>query len=193
MLGRSVPRFAWAWIAIAIVGVMALGSAKAADIAWPEAVDRLAHERSLAETCAASLKGHGDAQQILRGELAYGEAKANFDAAIAGLITALGEGETPNALPDLQSDLAQGASSLQNFCKTVSDLLPAEPGQRGVIDEMIKAAAEAAIGPVIDALKEGVSALYNNHRADSALTKATIKSQLEAAKWPDFEKISAAK
>jgi hypothetical protein len=112
------------------LGRMAPGLAKAADIDWPEAVDRLAHERSLAETCVASLKGHGDAQQISRGQLAYGEAKSNFDAVIAGLITALGEGETPNALPDLQSDLAQGAWSLENFCKTVSDLLPAEPGQR---------------------------------------------------------------
>jgi hypothetical protein len=62
-----------------------------------------------------------------------------------------------------------------------------------VIDEIVKAAVEAAIGPVIDALKEGISALYNNHRADSAVTKATIKSQLEAAKWPDFDQISAAK
>jgi hypothetical protein len=189
MLRRATPGRACFWVAVALIAAMAPGWAKPSDVAWPEAVARLARERSLAQTCAESLKGHGDAQQISRGQLAYGEAKANFDAVIAGLITALGEGETPIALPELQSDLERGASSLQKFCVMVDDLLPAEAGQRGVIDDMIK----AALDPVINALKDGVSALYNNYRGDSALMKATIKTQLEAAKWPDFDQISAAK
>ncbi len=189
MLGRTTQGRACFWVAIALIAAIAPGWAKPPDIGWPEAVARLAHERSSAQTCAASLKGHGDAQQVSRGELAYGEAKASFDAVIAGLITALGEGETPTALPDLQSDLEQGALSLQNFCKTVADLLPAEAGQRGVIDDIIK----GALAPAIDALKDGVAALYTDHRADSALIKATIKTQLEAAKWPDFDQIAAAK
>lgn len=162
--------------------------ANPSDVAWPEAVARLAHEQSLAQTCTASLKAHGDAQQISRGEFAYGEAKANFDEVIAGLITALDEGETPKALPDLEADLERGEAGLREFCQTVSDLLPAEAGQRGVIEDI----ARAALGPAVDALKEGVAALYNNHRADSALSRATIKTQLEAARWPDFEQIGAA-
>ncbi len=189
MLRGAEPGRACFWVAVALIGAIAPGWAKPPDIAWPEAVARLAHERSLAQTCAGSLKGHGDAQQISRGEFAYGEAKASFDEVIAGLITALGEGETPKALPDLEADLEQGASSLQKFCKTVGDLLPAEAGQRGVIDDIIK----AALGPATDALKDGVAALYNNHRTDSALTKATIETQLEAAKWPDFDQIGAVK
>jgi hypothetical protein len=189
MLRRAKPERACFWVALALIGAMAQGWAKPPDVAWPEAVARLTHERSLALTCAGSLKGHGDAQQISRGEFAYGEAKAGFDEVIAGLITALSEGETPKALPDLQADLDQGASNLQKFCRTVADLLPAEAGQRGVIDDIIK----AAFGPAVDALKDGVAALYNNHRTDSALTKATIETQLEAAKWPDFDQIGAAK
>jgi hypothetical protein len=38
-----------------------------------------------------------------------------------------------------------------------------------------------------------VAALYNNHRKDDALTIETIKTQLEAAKWPNFAEVKAAK
>ena len=189
MLGRAKVGRVCLRFALALIGATARVWANPVDVAWPEAVARLTHERSLAQTCAGSLKEHGDAQQISRGEYAYGEARASFDEVIAGLITALGEGETPKALPDLQSDLEHGESSLQKFCKTVADLLPAEAGQRGVIDDIVK----AALGPAIDALKDGVAALYNNHRTDSALTRATIRTQLEAARWPDFDQIGAAK
>ena len=45
---------------------------------------------------------------------------------------------------------------------------------------------------MINSLSEGVSALYNNHRRDDALTRETIMTQLEAAKWPDFAEVKAA-
>ncbi|MGA7383942.1 MAG: hypothetical protein WBW81_04375 [Methylocella sp.] len=165
------------------------GICRAADIGWPEAVGRLAGERSKAETCAALLKGHGDKQQISRGELAYGEAKANFDAVIAELVTALTEGGKPKSLPGLETDLEHGAAGLGKFCQTVSDLLPSTSGRKDVVADI----AKGAIQPVIDALSEGVVTLYNNHRKDDALTIETIKTQLEAAKWPNFAEVKAAK
>jgi hypothetical protein len=185
MLERPNPHRTCLGVLLVLIGATAPALASPRDVAWPEAVARLAHERSLAQICSGALKAHGDAQQISRGEFAYGEAKANFDEVIAGLITALDEGETPKALPDLEADLERGEAGLREFCQTVSDFLPAEAGQRGIIDEMVK----AAVDPAIDALKDGVAALYNNHRADSALTRATIKTQLEAARWPDFDRI----
>jgi hypothetical protein len=121
--------------------------------------------------------------------LAYGEAKANFDGVISGLITALSEGGNPKSLPSLETDLEHGASDLGKFCKTVNDLLPSSSGQKDVIADIVK----DAIQPVIDALSEGVAALYNNHRKDDALTIETIKTQLEAAKWPNFAEVKAAK
>jgi hypothetical protein len=160
-----------------------------ADIGWPEAVGRLAGERSKAETCAALLKGYGDKQQSSRGQLAYGEAKANFDAVIAELITALTEGGNPKSLPSLETDLEHGATALVNFCKMVSDVLPDTSGQRGVPADIVK----GAIQPVIDALSKGVATIYNNYRKDNALTRETIKTQLEATKWPNFAEVKAAK
>src|SRR5450631_1899099 len=80
------------WIALAWFVSSVPGISQEADIGWPEAVGRLAGERSNAETCAALLKGYGDPQQIAQVQLAYGEVKANFDGVIAGLVTALTDG-----------------------------------------------------------------------------------------------------
>jgi len=175
--------------ALALLISIAPGISRAAEIGWPEAVGRLAGERSKAETCAAVLKGYGEIEQVSQGQLAYGEAKANFDAVIAELITALTEGGNPKSLANLETDLAHGAEGLGKFCQTVNDLLPSASGRKGAIVDIAKGAVE----PLIKALSEGVAALYNNHRKDEALTRETIKTQLEATKWPDFAEVRAAK
>ena len=176
----------WALLALLVWATPALG--QVARVGWPEAVSRLEEERSQAGVCVASLKGHGNQEQIAQGRLAYGTAKADFDGVIAGLVTALAEGGNPESLPSLDTKLAHGATGLGQFCKTVADLVPTASGQKGILDEMVKAAVE----PVIKALSEGVAALYNNHRKDDALTRQTIQTKLEAAKWPDFAKVAAA-
>jgi len=175
-------------IALALLISIAPGIGWAADIGWPEAVGRLAGERTKAETCAALLKGHGNEQQMSQGQLAYGEAKADFDGVIAGLITALGEGENPESLPSLETKLEHGAASLKTLCQTVSGLQPESSGRKDWLTDI----AKGAIQPVIDAFSEGVAALYNNHRKDDALTIETIKTQLEAAKWPNFAEVKVA-
>jgi hypothetical protein len=176
----------WGLLTLLVWATPTLG--QTAHIGWPEAVSRLAEERTNAERCVASLKGHGNREQIARGQLAYGTSKADFDGVIAGLVTALAEGGTPENLPSLDAKLAHGATGLGQFCRTVADLVPTASGQKGILDEMVKAAVE----PVINALSEGVAALYKNHRKDDALTRQTIQTQLEAAKWPDFAKVEAA-
>ena len=50
---------------------------------------RLAQERTRAETCVVWLKKYGDAASKDRGALAYGQAKAEYDGVIAGLVVAL--------------------------------------------------------------------------------------------------------
>jgi hypothetical protein len=161
---------------------------RASDIGWPEAVGRLAGERSKAETCAALLKGYGDQPQISRGQLAYADAKAKIDGAIAELLVALSEGGNPKGISSIDADLEQGASGLVEFCKMVSGILPDTAGQRGILADIVKGAVE----PVINALSEAIAALYNYHRTDDALTRETIKTQLEAVRWPNFTEVKAA-
>ena len=107
--------------ALAIL-VVCTAIGRAGGIGWPEAVARLTKERSNAEVCVASLKGRGNSEQVSRGRLAYGAAKADLDAVIAGLMTALSEGGNPESLPSLEAELERGASGLAAFCKTVNNL-----------------------------------------------------------------------
>jgi hypothetical protein len=66
-------------------------------------------------------------------------------------------------------------------------LLPNTVGRKNVATDI----AKVAIGPLLKMLSDGVSALYN-HRVDDALTRGTIKTQLEAAKWPAFSEVQPA-
>ena len=77
--------------------------------------------------------------------MAYGETKANFDAVIAELITALTEGGSPKSLPSLETDLQHGATSLGKFCQTVSDLLPSASGRKDVVADIVGRAVEPMI------------------------------------------------
>jgi hypothetical protein len=84
--------------------------------------------------------------------------------------------------------LNSGVSGLVEFCRTVSNLLPNTAGQRDVVTDI----AKVTIGPLLAMLSDGVSAPYNNHRADDTLTCRTIQTQLEAARWPAFSEVKAA-
>ena len=118
-----------AW-ALLVSRVGSAGARPSGSIGWPEAVSRLAEERSKAELCVASLKRYGNSEQVSHGQLTYGSAKAEFDGVIAGLVIALGEGGNPGSLLSLDAKLADGAKGLEQFCKSVSDLVPKAPGKR---------------------------------------------------------------
>jgi hypothetical protein len=170
--------------------VLLTGSAvgQPAEVAWPDAVAQLAGERAKAETCVALLKKYGDDAQMARGQLVYADAKADTDAVIAGLITTLSAGQTPSSLSSLQTKLSSGVSGLVEFCGTVAKLVPTSAGQKNIVTDIGKVAIE----PLLKMLSDGVSALYNNHRSDDALTRKTIQTQLEAARWPAFYDVKAA-
>jgi hypothetical protein len=150
--------------------------AQPAAISWPDAVGEIAGERAKAETCVALMKKYGDDAQIARAQLTYTNAKADSDAVIAGLITVLSAGQAPASLSSLQTKLSS------------SNLIPNTVGQKNVVTDI----AKVTIGPLLTMLSDGVSALYNNHRADDALTRRTIQTQLEAARWPTFSEVKAA-
>ena len=158
-------------------------------ISWPEAVAQLAGERARAEACAGLMKKYGDETQIARAQLTYTNAKADADAVIAGLITALSARQAPEALSSLQTKLSSGISGRVEFCDTVSNLLPKTAGQKDVLIDLAKMIPFEAL---LKMLSDGVSALYNNHRSDDALTRQTIQTQLEAARWPTFSEVKAA-
>jgi hypothetical protein len=159
----------------------------ASDIGWPEAVARLTEERSKAEICVASLKGHGNADQVSQGHVAYDSAKAHFDGVIAGLILALSGAGDPHSLSSLQVEVASGASDLAAFCKTVDDLLSPMSEPKSLLGEAVKQAIE----PMTNSLSEAIATIYNNFRGNKAATRMTICTELETAKWSNFDEVKA--
>ncbi len=184
----SINRKSYFLTLLALLMPVAVAIGQPATMTWPEAVAQLTGERTKAETCVALLRKYGDAAQLARGQLTYANAKADADAVIAGLIIALSAGQQPASLSSLQAKLSSGVSGLVEFCGAVADLLPSAAGQKSVLTDIAKAAVE----PLLKMLSEGVSALYSNYRTDDALTRRTIQTQLEAARWPVFSEVKAA-
>jgi hypothetical protein len=180
-------RFGSALFALLMLTAAALG--QPSSISWPEAIAQLAGERTKAETCVALMKRYGDNEKIAHAQLIYANAKADSDAVIAGLITALSARQAPESLSSLQAKLGSGVSGLLEFCGRVSDLLPKTRGQMDIALDLAKL---LPLETLLKMLSDGVAALYNNHRSDDALTRRTIQTQLEAAKWPAFFEIKAA-
>ena len=155
-------------------------------IGWQEAVARLAGERTRAATAAGLLKKHGDAAAISRGQLAYGEAKAEADAVIAGLIAALALAKKPSSVHDLETRLARGVAAREAFSAQVIALVPVAKGERDGISDLLGG------GKVLSSLIEAVKELLLRRADAEALTRKTIQTQVEAAKWPDFALIPPA-
>jgi hypothetical protein len=178
-------------VLLAVLLLTAVAIGQPASTSWPDAVGKIAGERAKAETCVALMKKYGDDAQKARGEITYTNAKADFDAVIAELITALSTGQTPANLPNMQAKLISGVSGRVEFCGVVSDLLPKTAGQKEK-SVMIDIAKMIPFEQLLKVLSEGVSALYTNHRTDETLTRRTIQTQLEAARWPAFSEVKAA-
>jgi hypothetical protein len=170
-----MPRVAWLLVVLAVA--VAATPLRAQEINWQEAVARLAQERTRAETCVVWLKKYGDAAAKDRGALVYDDAKAEYDAVIAGLVVALARKAQPASLPDLQARLQRGA-----FCNSALRLVPPDSGQKGPIEEVVTGIAK----PVIDALVS----IWSRVRDDDALMRKTIQTQLEATSWPAFDKVA---
>jgi hypothetical protein len=169
-------------LAVTLLAVCIVSPVLADDIGWQEAVTRLAYERTRAETCVKALKAYGRPAAIKHGEITYGEAKAEYDGVIRGLIVALARKGEPTTLPDLEVRMQRAFEARQAFCKSVQPLVPPNAGQRNPIVDIVVGASPA----VIDAVK----AVWMHGKDDDALMRKTIQNQLEATSWPPFASIS---
>src|SRR5436305_13864651 len=96
-----MSRWGGSWPVVLALLLAPPAAAEAPAIGWQEAVARLAGERTRAEACAGVLKRYGDEAAKARGQVAYGEAKVEVDAVIAGLTGALARRAEPASQPDL--------------------------------------------------------------------------------------------
>jgi hypothetical protein len=171
--------------AILFVLALTLSASAAAQptAGWPETIDRLSEQRSQAEACVALLKDSGDAAAIRKSRIVYGAAKAASDGVIAGFTTGLVERYKPEKLPVLQANLERAGKGLKEVCDAAVAAGSAAGGSKGIVEELAKGAVE----PVVSALKDAAGALWARKVEEDKLEVETIKGQLAAAKWPDFE------
>jgi hypothetical protein len=158
-----------------------------AKMTWADAVAQLAAARTKAETSVAILKKFGRSGNIARGQLIYSDAKAEADAVIAGLIVALSAKAQPEKLSTLQDRIEHAAIALAKLRNLAETQLPTSEGTKELSD-FLKNAIEQLQKPLSDA----VAALYNNYRTDNELTRKSIQTQLEAARWLDFAQVKEA-
>ena len=161
------------------------------DITWANAVAQLASTRSRAETSVALLKRFGDSAHVAHGQLIYADAKGDTDAVIAGLIVALSASREPESQSSLQERVERAVACLVQLRGLAESQLPNLGGTKDFnlgLSDILKGAIEQLLKPLSDA----VAALYNNYRTDNELTRKTIQTQLEAARWPDFAAVKAA-
>lgn len=162
-----------------------LALAQQPPIGWPEAISRLAAERTRAAACVEQARGLGIAatDPLAR---QYAEAKAEVDGVIAGLAVALAEQREPVSLSELERRMTEGFEGRQRFCAAVDARLPPRPtGERSVLSDALTALVKPAL--------EAVVKLWGMHRDDDKLRRDTIRAQLEATKWPDFTASPAAR
>ncbi|MBW6397013.1 hypothetical protein KPL78_04095 [Roseomonas sp. HJA6] len=151
-------------------------------LGWPDAIARLAAERTRAITCAAQAKTLPDPTTLAA---AYGTAKAEMDGIIAGLSIALAEGSKPKSLDDLPQRLEAAVTKRDAFCRAVAERLPAAPaGQRSVLSDLL------GLGPLVKELVAAGLAIWNRASEPDKLRRDTIRAQLEATRWPDFADVT---
>jgi hypothetical protein len=158
-----------------------------AEMTWANEVAQLAGMRTKAETSAAVIKKFGGSGHVARGLMIYSDAKAEVDAVIAGLIVALSAKGQPERLSSLEERVEQAVIGLAKLRNMAESQIPKLEGMKSFGDIL-----RGEIEPLMHPLSDAVAALYNNYRAEDELTRKTMQTRLEAARWLDFAQVRAA-
>jgi hypothetical protein len=152
-----------------------------AEVDWQEAVTRLNGERSKVVSCAAQLKVHGNSAQQQAGAEAYGKAKAEIETVLDELAVALGGAGGGLGSDALESRLAAAIQQRIALCKTVEPLIPSTSGERQIFQDVYS----DTLKPTMDAVRS----ILKRRGADLS-ERRTIKTQLEAARWPEYSRVA---
>ena len=153
------------------------------DMGWGDAVAEMARAKSQGTGLAALLKARGSPDQVARGQLAYEDARSEFDGLVAGLLlVSAGKGD-PEELKSLERLLRQGLEKAEAFAAQVRPLVPA-PGRSK--DSGIGDLLGSVVEKLLDPLVQAVGTLWSARRDDSKALRDTVATQLEATRWPPF-------
>ena len=111
-------------------------------------------------------------------------ARAEMAGVIDGLTIVLVDGGKPESLPRIRDSLEGSGKSLQDICDAA--LKTVAPHTKGVWEEVAKGAVE----PLVQAISDGIGAVWKSSVDKDKLATDTKKTKLEAARWPEFGDIA---
>jgi hypothetical protein len=119
-LAMAVRNLASALVGCAALLLVMARPAIAQQIGWPQAVDQLAREKTLAEACASVLKTFADGapMALVQGERLYARAEADMDGLVGLLIADLASERSPADVPELRHRLRRCRGSVRRCAGT---------------------------------------------------------------------------
>jgi hypothetical protein len=180
-------------LACAALLLLAWMPAVAQDAAWPQAVDQLAREQTLAEACASLLKTFADGAPMARvqGERLYARAAADMDGLVRLLIADLAGERSPADMPEFRQRLEAVPKQRQALCghvdATAGTALRQQP-QRTSAADLLAQGSSASPGLMIDAAVQ----IWTAYRVADQAGRAAIIARIEAVRWLPYAEVPAA-
>jgi len=149
---------------------------------WKSIISLFSNERMIAVETVRKLKKNDNSETIEVGRDYYEKVKFEYNDVINHLIIAIVAKEKVPSSLELEEKLNSACKKRDLFYSFVmTDVKPTIQSEIGK-KELITLLA-AAIGPLCLAIQF----IYTNKKQLDTLTRETLKTQLEATIWPDFE------
>lgn len=157
---------------------------------WRQAVDRLAHERTLAEGCVSLLKGFADRDPMSRvqGRRLYARARADVDGLIALLQVDLAGDRSPAAIPELRYRLEAVPRQRQALCQHADAAVGTavrEQSECSRATELLSDGATTAASPLLDAAIQ----IWKVYRRAGDAGRARIVLAIEGTRWRPYAEV----
>jgi hypothetical protein len=196
-LAMSVRELARVLAMSAAAALLLLSPARSAakETGWRDAVDRLAQEKTLAESCVSILKTFADSDPMARvqGQRLYARAKADVDGLIRLLIVDLAHDRSPAAVPELRQRLEAVPTQRQALCRQVDAAVGAELRKQGERTRNLWVALlTQGIGDAIGSTIEAGVEIWKEYRRADEVRRQTIASQIEGTRWRDYAEVPRA-
>ena len=158
---------------------------------WRQAVDRLAHERTLAEGCVSLLKTFADRDPMgrVQGQRLYARARADVDGLIALLKVDLAGDRAPAAIPELRYRLEAVPRQRQALCQHVDAAVGTaareQPERSHAVELLTEGAADAA-----SSLLDATVQIWKEYRRAGDAGRERIVAAIEGTRWRDYADVA---
>jgi hypothetical protein len=160
---------------------------------WRQAVDRLAHEKILAEGCVSLLEAFADRgpMQRVQGQRIYARARADVEGLIALLQTDLTGDRSPAAVPKLAYRLESVPKQRQALCRHVDAAVGSIVRERAQGSRAVELLAEGKAGAATP-LSDAAVQIWQAYRRAGDPERVRIVTAIEGTRWRDYAEILGA-